>query len=263
MIVIAEMTAKIDRVRSLMRFALQAASPLAVIAIAAFAWAEPNHLPEEALDRVGQSVDGRPIECQVYGDGDDVIWIIATIHGNEAAGTPLVAKFVEWLKANPKELEGRRVVITPVANPDGFAEHVRFNKHGVDLNRNFPAGNWNTAGEKAPGETPLSEPESRSLMRVLCQYFPNRIVSIHQPLNCLDYDGPAEELAKAMGAKCKLPVKKLGSRPGSLGSFVGVTLGKPIITMELPKDAGMDGDKLWKEYGEALIAALRFADSRK
>ena len=67
-----------------------------------------------------------------------------------------------------------------------------------------------------------------------------------------------EGMAKAMGAKCKLPVKKLGSRPGSLGSFIGVTLGKPIITMELPENAGMDGEKLWKEYGEALIAALRY-----
>ena len=222
--------------------------------------AAPLEAPTQTGFIVGETVSKRPIECQVYGKGDDVFWIIATIHGNEAAGTPLVAKFVQWLKANPKELEGRTVVITPVANPDGMADNVRHNKHGVDLNRNFPAGNWNTAGEKAPGQTPLSEPESRSLMRVLCQYFPNRIVSIHQPLTCLDYDGPAEALAKAMGAKCKLPVKKLGSRPGSLGSFVGVTLGKPIVTMELPENAGMDGDKLWKEYGEALIAALRYME---
>jgi hypothetical protein len=61
-----------------------------------------------------------------------------------------------------------------------------------------------------------------------------------------------------MAAKCKLPAKRVGSRPGSLGSFVGLTLGKSIITMELPEDAGMDGEKLWKDYGEALIAALRY-----
>ncbi len=36
------------------------------------------------------------------------------------------------------------------------------------------------------------------------------------------------------------------------------TLGKPIITLELPQDAGMDGSTLWKEYGEALIEALRY-----
>jgi protein MpaA len=234
---------------------------LAAFLLAGSVFAASPRAPNETKFTVGETVSKRPIECQIYGNGEDIVWIIATIHGNEAAGTPLVAKFVEWLKANPKELEGRTVVITPVANPDGMADNVRHNKHGVDLNRNFPAGNWNTAGEKAPGQTPLSEPDSRSLMRVLCEFFPDRIVSIHQPLTCLDYDGPAEGLAKAMGAKCKLPVKKLGSRPGSLGSFVGVTLGRPIVTMELPENAGMDGDKLWKEYGEALIAALRYKEA--
>lgn len=226
---------------------------------------------------VGESLDGRPIECQVYGTGPDVFWIIATIHGNEAAGTPLVAEFVKWLTENPKELDGKQVVIVPVANPDGFAGNVRFNKHNVDINRNFPASNWGSAepppaqilpGEtpvrlKPPGATPLSEPESRALMIVLCQYFPDRVVSIHQPLNCIDWDGPADGLARAMGEKCKLPVNRLGSRPGSLGSFVGLTLEKPIITMELPEDAGMDGPTLWKEYGEALIAALRYEGEAK
>lgn len=212
---------------------------------------------------IGKSLEGRPIECQVLGDGKDVFWFIATIHGNEAAGTPLAAKFVEWLKANPKELEGRRVVITPVANPDGFADNVRHNKNGVDLNRNFPAGNFDAA-VKVHGETPLSEPESRALMRVMMTYFPDRIVTIHQPLDCMDYDGEeSKKMAKVMAEKCRLPFKQVGSRPGSLGSFVGLTMGKPIVTVELPGDAGMDGDKLWKEYGEAMIAGLRYkqADS--
>ncbi len=230
---------------------------LALMALGAASGKALAASPEAKSEVVGKSLGGRPIECRVFGDGDDVFWLIATIHGNEAAGTPLVAEFERWLKANPTELDGRRVVIIPVANPDGFAENIRFNKNGVDLNRNYPAGNWGGA-EVKPGATPLSEPESRALMRVLCQYFPHRAVSIHQPLNCIDYDGPAEKMAEAMAAKCKLPVKKLGSRPGSLGSFFGVTLGKPIITLELPENAGIDGDKLWNEYGEALIAALRY-----
>jgi protein MpaA len=187
-----------------------------------------------------------------------VMMVIATIHGNEAAGTPLVAAFSEWLAAHPEELEGRRVVIVPIANPDGMAANERFNARGVDLNRNFPAGNWQEAKVKMHGDTPLSEPESRVLMQLVCRYFPDRIISIHQPVNCVDYDGPAQKLAEAMADACPLPVKKLGGRPGSLGSFVGVTLGKPIITWELPKDAGMDSKKLWNVYGQALIAALRF-----
>ena len=221
----------------------------------------------------GVSIEGRPIRCEVYGNGPDVLMVIATIHGSEPAGTPLVAVFGEWLVAHPAELAGRTVVIVPVANPDGFAAGKRFNAHEVDLNRNFPAGNWGVPLDKGspefiaaetspggdtfaqgktfkPGQTPLSEPESRVLMQLICRYYPNRIISLHQPIGCIDFDGPAEKLAAAMGAKCPLPVKQLGSRPGSLGSFVGTTLERPIVTWELPENAGMDGEVLWKTYGE-------------
>jgi murein peptide amidase A len=231
--------------------------------LAGFAQAAPDGDTPKSDPRmqiVGRSLEGRPIECLVLGDGEDVFWLIATIHGNEAAGTPLSAKFIEWLDAHPEELEGRRVIVMPVANPDGMAENIRYNKNGVDLNRNFPAGNFD-AEQKVHGPTPLSEPESRALMRVLVTYFPDRIVTIHQPLDCMDWDGEkSKRMAQAMAEKSPLPFKQVGSRPGSLGSFVGLMLDKPIVTMELPQDAGMDGEALWKEHGESLIAALRYQD---
>lgn len=214
--------------------------------------------PERSRFTLGQSFQGKPIECIVHGQGEDVLLVIATIHGTEPAGTPLVESFDKWLIDHPEQLEGRQVVIVPVANPDGMAAGERFNTRGVDLNRNFPAGNWEETSRNMHGDAPLSEPESRILMQVVCRFFPNRVVSIHQPLECVDYDGPGKGLAEAMAAECPLPVKKLGGRPGSFGSFVGETLGKPIITLELPKDAGMDADQLWQTYGKALIAALQF-----
>jgi len=62
----------------------------------------------------------------------------------------------------------------------------------------------------------------------------------------------------AKEANCPLPAKQLGSRPGSLGSFVGNTLQRPIITWELPEKVPTDADQLWTTYGAALVAALRF-----
>ena len=241
--------------------------------------AQPASSPDEktTVEKfvVGKSVGGRPIECQAFGHGPDVLMVIATIHGNESSGTPLVAAFADWLVAHPDQLAGRTVVIVPVANPDGLAADKRFNAHEVDLNRNFPAGNWGVPQEEGgvtspggdtfarsetlkPGDTPLSEPESRALMQLICRYYPNRIISIHQPIGCIDYDGSAEPLAAAMAAKCPLQVHQVGSRPGSLGSFVGNTLKRPIITWELPEDAGQNADSLWKTYGESLIVALHF-----
>jgi protein MpaA len=62
-----------------------------------------------------------------------------------------------------------------------------------------------------------------------------------------------------MAQYCNLPLKKLGAKPGSLGSHAGVTLGIPIITLELPKGADMfRSEYLWQQYGPALIAAVAY-----
>ncbi|MBK8269629.1 MAG: DUF2817 domain-containing protein [Planctomycetes bacterium] len=212
---------------------------------------------------IGRSVQGRPIESFTFGNGRDGVLIIATIHGNEDAGTPLCEKLIDHLHRNPRLVEDRRVIIIADVNPDGRRNQTRFNVRGVDLNRNFPAGNYNSSGRH--GDKPLSEPESEALHAVIKREMPARIISIHQPLNygseCIDFDGPAEMLADAMSGHTDIPVKRIGSRPGSLGSFAGESLGIPIITLELPKDAkGRDAFSLWQDYGNMLIAAITFPD---
>lgn len=209
----------------------------------------------------GFSIERRPIEAEVIGHGHDVVMILATIHGNEWAGTPLVQRLSDHLHRNPQLVAGRTVVLVPVANPDGFETKSRFNKSGVDLNRNFLAFNRSEA-RKRYGDAGLSEPESRAIAWLLDVYPPNRVISIHQPVNCIDYDGPAKELAEAMAAHTDIPVKKIGARPGSLGSYVGEDLGIPIITLELPKHAERRSeDDLWQAYGDMLLAAVKFTPS--
>jgi protein MpaA len=204
---------------------------------------------------VGTSVQNRPIMCLVLGDGLDVTFIMATIHGNEAAGTPLVRRLAAHLRQHPEMLTGRKVVLMAVANPDGMANDSRYNAKGVDLNRNFDAAN--RVNSKETGLTSLSEPEARVIQQLILEYKPDRIVSIHQPLNCIDYDGPAQMLADRMGQYCALPVKKLGAMPGSLGSYAGVTLGIPIVTFEMTEaDSQLNSEALWQKYGRALIAAV-------
>ncbi len=206
---------------------------------------------------MGKSVQGRPIHCKIFGEGSDTILFVATIHGNESAGTPLMEKLTEHLQAHRELLQGKRVIIIPVANPDGYAARTRSNARGVDLNRNFEAANRENSRQY--GMVGLSEPESRALHGLIVTYRPKRIITLHQPLNCIDYDGPALDLARQMSAQCELPVKKLGARPGSMGSYVGVTLGIPIITVELPSNAhSLGADTLWQRYGKMLLAAVTY-----
>ncbi len=208
---------------------------------------------------LGHSVQQRPIELITIGTGEEKVMIIATIHGNEDAGTPLVYKLLDKLRARPDFLAGRTVLIVPLANPDGYALRTRFNASGIDLNRNFPASN--RINNEVHGQQGLTEPESRILYDLVLAYQPMRIVSIHQPLYCLDYDGPGEDIARHMGRYCSLPVKKLGSRPGSMGSFVGIEQNIPIITMELAKeDSALTAAQLWDTYGRALLAAITYPE---
>ena len=150
-------------------------------------------------------------------------------------------------------------MILPVANPDGAAYNTRYNANKVDLNRNFATANRINNAEF--GRTALSEPEARAIQQLIRQYNPDRIVSIHQSQSCIDYDGPGYAIAGRMAQYCGLPVKKVGAKPGSLGSYAGLTLGIPIITLELSQsDSGVSSDSLWQRYGKALLAAVTYPE---
>ena len=211
---------------------------------------------------IGRTVQGRPIFAQIVGRGSDTVLIMGAIHGDEHAGAALMDQLAKHLQDNQKLVQNQRVVLLPIANPDGFAAKTRENAHGIDLNRNFDTSNRVDNGTN--GLRPLTEPESQALQALIKEYAPSRIVSVHTPLNCIDYDGPGQAIAARMAQDCDLPVKKLGARPGSLGSYTGESLGIPTITLELPPEAGKMSDSvLWQKYGKALMAAILYPERAK
>jgi len=204
------------------------------------------------------SVEGRPLRCLVYGEGPDTLLVIGGIHGSEPAGAILARQLCDHLAANPELLEGRRVVVVPEANPDGLAAGRRTNAHDVDLNRNFPAGNFAPGPQSGPKS--LSEPETRFLVDRIRLYHPARILTLHQPMTCVDYDGPARSLALAVSQASRLPMRKIGLKAGSLGSYAGADLQIPVITLELPKRASdLSPEGLWREFSRAVLLAVRYS----
>lgn len=207
---------------------------------------------EDSIQRelIGHSVKGRPIEAVILGEGPQTILFMGAIHGNEPAGAGLLREFEGYLRSNRYLLYGNRVVIVPVANPDGLAANTRYNANGVDLNRDFGGPGWDGS----------SEPECVALKKVIRRFRPERIVSIHQPLSCVDYDGPGLGLAYRMAGCCGLGVQKLGARPGSLGSYAGVALNVPVVTVELGgADHHLGPRELWRRYGRMLVAAVVYS----
>jgi len=206
----------------------------------------------------GHSVQGRPIEYRVHGRGQHCVLLLATIHGDEAAGTALLEQLSQQLDAHEDGLGDTRVVVVPLLNPDGRAAHRRPNARGVDLNRNFPASN--RPADTTDGEEALSEPEARALMMLLERFTPERVLSIHGWLGLVDWDGPAEAEAKRFAQRVRLPARRLGGRPGSLGSYLGLDRGVPVITLELPGTARtQDAAALWERYGPALLEYVGLA----
>jgi len=215
-----------------------------------------DRLPDGPTEfTLGRSVEGRQIRCLVLGSGPDTVMVLGSIHGNEAASGRLVDALANHLQAHPEALQGCRAVLVAEVNPDGIARHSRYNARGIDLNRNFPSINH----ENGPlsGDAPLTEPESKAIARLIDRCAPARILSVHAPLGCVDFDGPADGLALAISSACGLRLSRIGGQPGSLGSFAGEDRGIPVVTLELSRtDGRRDGKGLWSRYGPALLAAL-------
>ncbi len=210
---------------------------------------------------LGHSVEGRPIEMNVFGDGDDVLLIVGGIHGDEPNGARLARRIRDYLSINPDLTAHHTVAIIPVANPDGLARGTRTNAHGVDLNRNFPSGDWTPIASRGGkhGERAASEPETQAVVRAIRQLKPTRIIDMHSiPLGYHgnNYDGPAEQLAILMGQYNEYPIlPSIGyPTPGALGNWAGRDLNIATITLELPR--GVNPERCWQENAGALLAAM-------
>ena len=189
---------------------------------------------------IGKSVKGREITAYVFGDGDETVLIFSAIHGDEGSTYRLVENYyLPHLRKNSDLYTGFRLLVIPRMNPDGIELGRRQNAHGIDLNRNFKAKNFKTVetdNRYYGGEEPLSEPESRALNDLVLREKPARILTVHQPLNNINWDGPADDIAKRMHdvGKMRLAPNIGYPTPGSFGSWAGIDKGIPVITLELP-----------------------------
>lgn len=220
------------------------------------------HRVTSGWQEVGRTAGGRSIQAACFGLGPGRVLLIGSIHGDEPEGLPLVERLASELAAGSVRSPCATILIVRNLNPDGTAAGTRTNINGVDLNRNFPASNWQPQAPEPryyPGTRPSSESETQVLLELLDCFRPDRIVVLHstrgEPM--VNYDGPARELAEAMSRLDGYPVRDtIGyPTPGSLGSYAGKDLQIPIITLELPR--GISADVAWEQNRQALYHAVR------
>jgi hypothetical protein len=163
---------------------------LARIAALADAGARPR--------RIGASALGEPIwSLEIGPTPAPTVFVLAGLHAMEHIGVAAALEVAARALAGGSRWAARRLVVVPLANPDGFARacanaragrraFVRANANGVDLNRNFPTG-WDgryalhraLPWVYAAGPAPLSEPETRAIDGELARVRPGHAVSLH------------------------------------------------------------------------------------
>ena len=197
------------------------------------------------LEEYGRSVLGAPLLWRPARESCRLL-LLAGIHGEEPDTTVSLSRALRSL--DPENLSPE-IAFALCANPDGVALGTRGNAHGVDLNRNFPTGNWSPDAvpcrwhadeeETIPiltGAGPGSEPETTALVRLLERARPAVVIALHGPLACVE-DPARGPLAEWIAQRTGLPlVPDVGyPTPGSLGTWAAER-NLPIVTWEFPPD---------------------------
>lgn len=213
------------------------------------------------------STENRPIELFQYGCGPHEVLFMAGVHGDEREGVLILERFCELLEAGQFPLPiNLRLLVIPVANPDGLLVDKRQNANGVDLNRNMPTKDWTNVVLKEryfPGSHPASEVESKMLVDLLNNHNFKFILSFHSfTETLLNTNGDCEEAALVMQKKNGLKISPdMGyPTPGSFGTYAGLERGIPTITFELLSDESTD--TLWDKHKEAITDLLLFLSKK-
>jgi predicted deacylase len=240
-------------------------------------------------ERVGESVEGRPIELYRAGTGTTTTLFVGGIHGGYEWNSVLLAyRFIDAVETGEFPIpNNHQILVIPVLNPDGLALVVgtstrfssvglpttrvaagRFNARGVDLNRNFdcrwqPTSTWRGQTVSA-GTAPASEPEAATLIRVVEREQPVAVVFWHSQANAVYGaecgDGlslRAADLVRAYAAAARYTAVPLFDAYPVSGDAEGwlARLGIPALTVELETTTDPEWDR--NRAGiEALLKAV-------
>lgn len=160
---------------------------------------DPYHFRFEVI---GATVEERPIIALMLGRGNVYALVLAGVHANECANTPMVMQAVSDLLSRSRQgdkavsdvLNAVTFVLVPCVNPDGYDLCVAYrrnskgyfkkaNVNGVNLNRNFPTVYWGNGKtydkNDYAGPSPASEPETAALVSLIQKYPYSAMIDLH------------------------------------------------------------------------------------
>lgn len=208
----------------------------------------PETEPESLVNVIGvsspiwqrelKSTTGRPVEVAQFGSGSQRVLVLGSLYGNEPESIRLLDSFVQELASLsvPPEI---KLLVVRTPNPDGLAEHMRTNSHGVDLNRNFPSTSFTKNPTRLTGPRPASEIETQHVLRIIKEFQPQRVIHVRssigvRPLvltNCT-----SAEFEKIFSEMSEIDYGRFGGefKIGSLEEYVSLTAKAELLTIQLP-----------------------------
>ena len=147
----------------------------------------------------------------------------------------------------------------PTINPDGTANGVRHNAHGVDLNRNFPKG-WAPLGSPGywqyAGPSAASEPETQAMVALLQRVKPLITIWYHQDLDQVDPGGHDETVVNTYAQIVAQRIEDVvgGTYTGTATQFTNsLRTDSTAFVVELP--ARVPGTMVFRHATAALAAS--------
>lgn len=212
------------------------------------------------LGQIGISAGGNPIYGKRFTLGKRRVLFLGGVHGNETEGVAATQGFFdEFIAAGKSPTAQSDLFFVPVVSPDGFLACSRHNGNGVDLNRNMATKDWkkNERGEKYySGPEANSEPETKLLLKILEDFKPEFILSLHSWKPMFNINGPARPYAEKMHERLGYEITEdIGyPTPGSLGTYAGWERQIPTITFEIER--GLPLAEVYPTVRNAILAVI-------
>jgi protein MpaA len=186
-------------------------------------------LATPAVEQLGRSWEGRPIEvAHVRGDGPRIL-VIGCIHGDECEGIEVT----KLLERYPTTVD---LWLVHQLNPDGYARRSRTNARGVDLNRDFLAA---------------TQRETRIARKLILRLRPAVTIWFHQPQAVVRAWGPSRATARQYARLAGVPYRSLAWPPGSASRWQN-GLGQISFVVELPP--GELPDAVARRHADAALS---------
>ncbi|QDT35633.1 M14 family zinc carboxypeptidase [Thalassoglobus polymorphus] len=185
-----------------------------------------------------KSGTGRPIQMSHAGHGSYRILILGSIYGNEPESIELLDSVagLSGVYANSPKYS---FVFLRTPNPDGLAEHIHTNHHGVDLNRNMPSTWFTATPNRLTGPHPASEIETQNLIKILKGFQPHRVIHVRSSIGQRPLVLLNEKLKHAVDPIRKRKDWSAGTfdgeyKIGSVEEFVTLRTNAELMAVHLP-----------------------------